>query len=175
MITNIYLMPDILVNEDQWMGYPASRERLLTFLRTSAAENVVILTGDIHTSWAAELVINPNDPAEYDPMTGEGAVGVEFVTPGITSPGLDGFEMAAETARPLNPHIRYYDLTLQGYVILDVTHERTQAAWFLYDDITQPDTATQTATAAWSVQSGQTRLMEDAEAAAPREAPAAAP
>ena len=175
MITNLYLNADTLVNEDQWMGYPASRERLLNYLRTSAAEDVIILTGDIHTSWAAELAINPNDPVEYDPTTGDGAVGVEFVAPAITSPGLDMFESIVASAQPFNPHVRYFNLTLQGYIILDVTHERTQAAWFLYDDITQPDTAMQTATAAWSVQTGQTRLMEDAEAAAPGQAPAAAP
>src|SRR5688572_4201765 len=39
----------------------------------------VALTGDIHTSWANELTEKPCNPAGYDPATGRGVGGVEFV------------------------------------------------------------------------------------------------
>ena len=60
-------MPSTVVNLDQWHGYPASRRRFLDFLRTRGASNVVVLTGDLHSSWANELVLDPADPAQYDP------------------------------------------------------------------------------------------------------------
>ena len=63
-------------------------------------DNVVVLTGDIHTSWAIDLSTNPYDDETYDPDSGAGALAVEFVTPAVTSgagywpelmkPGING-------------------------------------------------------------------------------------
>src|SRR6185503_3894010 len=112
---------------------PESRERLINFLRSSSVKDVVVLTGDINSSLANEIVIDPNDMAEYDPATSRGSVAVEFVTPAVTSPGLEGYEDLIAMARPFNPQIRWFDPVLRGYVILDVTPERTQSAWFHFD------------------------------------------
>ena len=177
MVANLILSPGMIVNLDQWHAYPASRRRLLELFRDAAPSNVVVLTGDLHTSWANELVIDPNDPAQYDPATGRGALAVEFVTPGITSPGLPvQFLGVVESARPYNPHARWYDLQRQGYLVLDVVPERVQAAWFLYTDITQPQAPAETFAAAWSVADGNLRLQkDDAPAPPPDTVPALAP
>jgi len=177
MVANLILMPGSLINLDQWQGYPTSRRRFLEFLRTSGSSNVVVLTGDIHSSWANELVVDPLDLTQYDPMTGRGALAVELVTPGITSPGLPPqFVPVVDMARPHNPHVRWFDLLRQGYMVLDVTHERTQAAWYLYADIKQPTATPETFGNAWSVKSGSTRLEQDPAAAEPPSpAPAPAP
>jgi alkaline phosphatase D len=135
-----------------------------------------VLTGDIHSSWASELVLDAADPAQYDPATGRGAVAVELVTPGITSPGLPpAFLGLVDAARPFNPHLRWFDLVRQGYLVLDVSQERTQAAWYLYADIKQAAAAPETFAAAWSVPSGSTRLVEDAGPAPAPDAPPLAP
>jgi alkaline phosphatase D len=174
MVANLILAPGMIVNLDQWHGYPASRLRLLEFLRTRAAGNVVVLTGDLHSSWANELVLDPNDPAQYDPTTGQGALAVEFVTPGITSPGIPPAYLGVVSgAQPYNPHLRWFDLVRQGYMVIDVLPERVQAAWFLYPDIKQPSAAEESFAAAWSVNSGSPRLHRDAAAAAPPDDPPA--
>lgn len=172
MVANLALAPGMIINLDQWQGYPASRRRFLDFLRTSGASNVVVLTGDIHSSFASELVLDPLDPAQYDVLTGKGAVAVELVTPGITSPGLPpNFVPVVEQARPHNPHIRWFDLLRQGYLVLDVTPERVQSAWYLYADVKTADTAAETFAAAWSVKSGTPRLEQDMAPVPPPDSP----
>jgi alkaline phosphatase D len=176
MVANLLLMPDTIANPDQWHGYPTARRRFIEFLRTSGGGNVVVLTGDIHSSWANELIVDPLNPAEYDPATGAGAAAVELVTPGITSPGLPPlFLPAVEAARPYNPHLRWFDLMRQGYMVLDVTPTRVQGAWYLFADIKKPTTGDEVFAAAWAVASGSTRLVQDAAAAGPAAGPPLAP
>src|SRR5690606_2258070 len=46
------------INIDQWDGYDAARERLLGFVEDNGIDDVVVLTGDIHTSWASDVPRN---------------------------------------------------------------------------------------------------------------------
>jgi alkaline phosphatase D len=134
---------------------------------------VVVLTGDIHSSWANDIVTLPRDHDE-----GRGSLGVEFVAPAVTSPGLEGdaLQTLIARARPFNPQVRWFDTVKRGYVLLDVTEQRVQGAWFLFDSIDTPEARTASFAAAWSVASGQRVLTQDSEPAAPRSgAPAAAP
>jgi alkaline phosphatase D len=176
MIANLLLNADTLGNpDDQWQGYQASRERLLGYIKNMNIENVVVLTGDIHSSWSMELVVNPTDPS-YDPATGKGSIAVEFVTPAVTSPGLPVDQSVVDAARPFNPHIKWFDTFRRGYIVLDVTPERVQSAWHLFEDITKPAPAESGFAAAWSVAAGTTHLTEDSSAAEARsDAPPLAP
>jgi alkaline phosphatase D len=168
MVGNLVLNADAIANLDQWHGYPASRNRFIDFLRGPEIENVVILTGDIHSSWANEIAIDPLDTEEYDPDTGAGSAAVEFVTPAVTSPGIpQAFLDLVDSAVPFNPHIKWFELTQRGYLILDVTKERVQSAWYLFDDVVDPSSVTEMFAAAYSVQSGTTRLVMDDAAAEP--------
>ncbi|MCB0502843.1 MAG: alkaline phosphatase D family protein, partial [Bacteroidetes bacterium] len=45
----------LTINADQWDGYTAERTRLYDFIVDNSMDNVVVLTGDIHTSWANDL------------------------------------------------------------------------------------------------------------------------
>ncbi len=76
-----------MFNFDLWDGYAPARQRLFDAVRDNGVDNLVVLTGDIHSSWANELTGNPWDPAAYDPATGRGVLGVEFATPAVSSPG----------------------------------------------------------------------------------------
>lgn len=130
---------EIAFNMDQWDGYRANRDRLFHHVLSNQIDNLVVLTGDIHSSWATELTLQPFNRGSYDPFTGEGAFGVEFVTPGVTSPGIPDKAGAGIVAALLDssmPHIKYTDFYYRGYVLLDITHERTQAEWHLFDDVT---------------------------------------
>ncbi len=119
-----------LFNLDQWDGYRPARERLYSTLRNNNVDNVVVMTGDIHTSWANELTSNPWDrTGAYNPATGKGVVGVEFVTPAVSSPGFTNPVEAAQTAyylRTVSPHMKYIELYKRGYGLLDITRERVQ-------------------------------------------------
>jgi len=112
------------VNGDQWDGYPAERDRIYNHVLTNNISNLVVLTGDIHSSWANDL-----PTASYNGSTGGGSAGVEFVTPSVTSPGLT-LPGGAAVIQAGNSHIKYVDLTAHGYLIMDVNQARTQADWF---------------------------------------------
>lgn len=91
---------------DIWNGYPAERRRIINFIRDREIDNVVILTGDFHTTFAFDVTDRPVDTSfqetpnlglipffspsdSYDPATGEGSVAVEFATPSISSANFD--------------------------------------------------------------------------------------
>jgi alkaline phosphatase D len=111
---------------DQWDGYPFARRRVLDALR-GGIDNVVILTGDAHSSWAFDISEDPFDAALYTPGSGAGSLAVEFVAPGVTSPGPGG---VVQELLDTHPHLRFVELERRGYVVLDLTAERAQAEWY---------------------------------------------
>lgn len=163
-------------NFDQWDGYEASRARFYEVLEEEGLDNLVVVTGDIHTSWANDLCVDPLDPERYDPETGEGAIGVEFVTPAVTSSGLGELpSVFLDRLAEFNPHNKFFELSKRGYVIVDVTPERVQGAWFHLDRIDQP-TFEESFVVAFHTDSGQNHLVaDDAPADPPEDYPAPAP
>lgn len=120
-------------NSDQWDGYATERLNLYDSIFANNVQNVVVLTGDIHTSWANDL-----PTATYDPSTGSGSAGVEFVVTSVTSPGLPRAQsLGVPLLRQLNDHMKYIDLSAKGYYILDVNKIRAQADWYYIDRIDQ--------------------------------------
>jgi alkaline phosphatase D len=163
----------LILNTDQWDGYPAQRSRLFGFLADNPAgerDDVLVLTGDIHSSWANDLTPTPADGATYDPATGSGSLAVEFVCPGITSPGLGpGAERLLRPRLPTEaPHIKYLDLSRRGYIVLDLDATRAQAAWFHAADVTSIAGSDVSFSAAWETASGTNHLVESAAPADPR-------
>jgi alkaline phosphatase D len=120
------------LNGDQWDGYPAERQRVYNHILTNNITDVVVLTGDIHSSWANDLPGN-----SYNGSTGGGSVGVEFVAPSVTSPGIN-IPGGATAIMASNSHIKYADLSLHGYVMLDVNKQRVQADWYYVNTIDNP-------------------------------------
>jgi alkaline phosphatase D len=124
---------------DVWDGYPAARERLFEAIRSMGVSDVVVLTGDIHSSFAMDLASDPTDPDRYDPATGRGSIAVEFVAPAVSSPPL-GFVQAADPVllgRAM-PHMKYVEATRNGYVLVELTPERAAATWVYVSDVHAP-------------------------------------
>lgn len=124
-------------NYDQWDGYPAARQRLFDTVKNAGVQNWVVLTGDIHSSWALEL---HEDPFADDVFSNDSSepIGVEFVTPAVTSPGIESYtraQVAAGSLEALLPHLNFVDFYFRGYVLLDITHDRLQAEWWVVDNI----------------------------------------
>ena len=65
-----------------------------------------------------------------------------------------------DLAKELNPHIKYGEVTRRGYMVVDVTPERMQAAWYHMASVTE-ETTTQSVDAAWSTALGSVRLVQD--------------
>ena len=188
---------------DFWDGYPKAKERVINFIANNQIDNVVMITGDFHTSVASDIAlfpavldgINENIPLtgvapfpvtpNYDPVSGAGSVAVEFATPGISSQNFDefffeggldsasavltslGFQFQTNNpfdsnAGPLaginpNPHIKYVDLISQGYLVLDVRPERTQANWYYTPNVLDPNSG-EFFGAAWGTNDGANHL-----------------
>lgn len=136
------------INNDQWDGYTADRQRLLDHIMQHNITNTCILSGDIHSAWANDVPYS-----NYNPATGEGSATVEFVTSSITSDGFP-FEFGEDVVLSNNSHIKYTNLLQNGYVVLDVSPERTQANYYYVNTVSEP-TATQYFEAAFYVQDGQ--------------------
>lgn len=136
-------LPQFL-NPDAWDGYPAARARFFDLIEQQAVRDVVVLTGDIHSSWAMDLARDPTDEAAYDPATGRGSLAVELVTPGITSPGLP--PALADGALGLvagNRHLKFAELSRRGFIVLELERERLEAAWHLFEEEQIADPAPQ--------------------------------
>ncbi|MDY0056100.1 MAG: alkaline phosphatase D family protein, partial [Methyloversatilis sp.] len=75
----VLAQPAIPYNLDAWDGYAVARETVLGTAR-ALDKNLVVLSGDTHNAWASDL-------ADFAGR----AVGVEFATPGVTSPGFEEY------------------------------------------------------------------------------------
>ena len=162
------------LNLDQWDGYPSARARFLDMIEQDDIANVVILTGDIHSSWVMDVARDPY--GAYDPETGEGSLMVEFVTPGVTSPGLPAAsaEVIVNAAKMDNPHIKYANFSERGYVVLDITQARVQADYYHLDGIAL-DSGTETFVGGFVMNDGRPFVVEAKEEAPAREGCTLAP
>ncbi|HEY1078207.1 MAG TPA: alkaline phosphatase D family protein [Fontimonas sp.] len=171
----------LALNGDQWDGYPAARDRVFNAIEAGAVDNVVVLTGDIHSSWGNELYRDPGELVTLlDNIVGDPldlglikALGIEFVSPSVTSGGLpaEATPLLQLAFRVVDPHIKYFDGDRHGYVLLDITPERTQGEWWYVDSILEADAGEYFGAALYSL-SGENRLRQ---ASAPTEPQAAAP
>ncbi|MEO5914101.1 MAG: alkaline phosphatase D family protein [Luteolibacter sp.] len=163
---------------DSWDGYPKERRELVKFMANKNISNTVLLTGDVHSSFAFEVA----DPAfgnpAYNPKTGAGAVAVEFVTPSLSAGNFDeevgdffssNLESKINTpdsdgVNP-NPHMKFADLDQHGYIVLSVTPAQVQADFYFLHDILKPKT-----TERWGggfINPAGTHHLKKAQAAAP--------
>jgi alkaline phosphatase D len=129
-------------NPDSWDGYRAARGRVFDMVERAKIDNLCVLTGDVHSSWAYDLPRRPFDG--YDKATGKGSVGVEFAGTSVSSPsnlgrGPDGEkQLAAQMAT--RPHLHYVDGRYRGYFIVDLTRERLQADFYAMATIEERST-----------------------------------
>ena len=116
------------LNLDAWDGYGAARERLAQDA-LSFGDNVLVLAGDTHNSWAFDLLDR-----------GGRQFGVEFGTTSVTSPGIEGAlpfppEVFAERLRRSNPHLKFANTKDRGYMTLTLTPTEATARWYYVDTV----------------------------------------
>ncbi|MGQ0629560.1 MAG: alkaline phosphatase D family protein [Sporichthyaceae bacterium] len=119
-----------LLRDDQWDGYPAERRRLVQALaeRRNRGGASVLLSGDVHSSWAF------TGPRGDDGQ----AVAVEVVTPSVSSAPLGRtrwpvvWRLLDRAVRSLE-HVDFVDVTNRGFVLLHVSRDRVSAGWHWVD------------------------------------------
>jgi alkaline phosphatase D len=132
--------------DDSWDGYPAARSRFFDILERSSIADVVVLSGDIHSSWACDLTRTE----------GSTPLAVELVTPAITSPGPD-----VDFGTNANPRVKYSDLTQHGYVLVDLDEKRAEASWIHVSNVESEQRGQPNIAAKFTTTSGQNRLVRE--------------
>jgi alkaline phosphatase D len=124
-------------NMDQWDGYVAARNRIITFLAQRQPSNPVVITGDIHSSWVNDLKVDFKNP---DSAT----VGTEFVGTSITSDFSTDFIPPIKAALSDNPHTKFFDGAYRGYVRCNLTRDRWQSDYRIVSTITEENASVST-------------------------------
>jgi alkaline phosphatase D len=97
---------------DGWDGYPAARQRLLSYFSEKRIANPVVLGGDVHSFNVADLKLDFDDPASP-------VVASEFVGTSITSQAWA--QERLDKLLPDNPHMKLMDSRYRGYVRVEIT------------------------------------------------------
>ena len=129
---------------DKWDGYVSARERLLKVLANAPPSNPVVVTGDIHSNWAAELKTNFDDPSSR-------TVAPEFIGTSMSSGG-DGTDGSFDRIQPLNPHVKFQNAR-RGYVTIELTPRECRATYRTVPYVTRPGAPISTL-ASFTVESG---------------------
>ena len=112
---------------DMWSGYPAARERILSHIADRGIVNPVVLTGDIHSSWANDLRLDPDDFAAAP-------IATEYVCTSITAGGTKPADYVAPLAATY-PHFKLADPRHGGYCAATLTVDRWTTEFFLVDNM----------------------------------------
>jgi alkaline phosphatase D len=153
------------LNGDSWDAYSAERQKIINAIRGSdggkAVNDVIILTGDVHSAWVADITDNPNLPISqaggYNPLTGDGSVATEFVVTSITSPGLPIPDEVVQAIRVSSPHIKHVKMSERGYSILRLNKDKAVCEYWAVSTIAQKG-GTETLSASFEVLQGTNRI-----------------
>jgi alkaline phosphatase D len=130
---------------DGWDGYPWARERLLGSLARGGAANPVVLGGDVHANYVANLHAQPHD-------ANSPVIAAEFCGTSISALGPDSKRVAA--VREANPHIRFADGSKRGYVVLEFGRDRLETRLRVVESVKRADADVATA-ATFTVRAGR--------------------
>lgn len=126
---------------DAWTGYPSAKLEMTALL--AQVPNPVLVCGDSHNSWAADIKL----PTPQGPLP----VAVEFGGTSVSSPGYEeelvmltpdqtaGLFLESSQANPLSDDLIYAETSLRGFSVLDITHQRVRCEWYFLDTVLSPD------------------------------------
>ena len=129
---------------DAWDGYPAARQRLLQQLVDDQVRSCVVLSGDAHTNFVADLKLDFS-------ATRSRAVATEFCGTSVTSQGRP--QSQSDVMLRENPHLKLVESDRRGYVVLDLTGATLTARLRVLSDVKMP-TSTVSTRASFSVTAG---------------------
>jgi len=157
------LLGGAFVDFDDWDGYRANRQRVLDNLYRNKISNTIILSGDSHANWVSDLA-HPNDTTTYNPLTGEGAIGVEFAGTAVTSPSAFGVGAPPAATDPIsalfvagNPDLQWSEGSFRGFFTLTIDSKEVNATYYAMSDISTPN-LNSFVSAVFNVKTGKNKL-----------------
>ena len=132
---------------DQWSGYETARNRLLSEIVSRKISNPIVLTGDIHSNWVNDLLLDFGRPQDA-------AVATEFVCTSISSGG-NGTQKATGHALLMseNPFVKFQN-SERGYVSCEVTPKEWRSRYQVVEYVDRPGAPLITRSA-WAVENGR--------------------
>jgi len=115
---------------DSWDGYPAARRRLLASAVARRIANPVVVGGDVHMHVVSDLKLDFDD--ESSPVAAS-----EFTGSSISS--NPGRVRDWKLLRDKNPHLKYVRGDQRGYVRVDLSSTRLEAALVGLETVKRPD------------------------------------
>jgi alkaline phosphatase D len=115
---------------DTWDGYAAARQNFLADLKAGAT-NAVVLSGDLHTSLAGNLLLDGEDEP----------VAVEYMTSSVTSPGFADYlpekrpGAVRDATLELNSNLQYMETERRGWLCMTLTPSSCTGEWHLIDGL----------------------------------------
>jgi alkaline phosphatase D len=171
MVMPTKVLGDSYFTFDSWQGYPREREELLTHIQSKKIDDVIFVTGDIHTFIAGDVRTK---------MGNGPSVALEFVGGSITSNGLGEIDLNAgggnlikgndlnpstppaliDALRSINPWVQTADFDHHGYGLVHADAKRFDLRFVRMQTIKQQTKATlATDGFHWSVARGQRSLL----------------
>ena len=114
---------------DGWDGYPVARRRLLDALGASGAANPLVLSGDVHTFYAAELRADFNRAAS----PANRVVATEFCGTSVSSGSRP--QKRTQEYVDMNPHFKYGRSDKRGFMLMEVTPAKTTTHFVGLDNV----------------------------------------
>ena len=121
---------------DGWDGYAPARKRLLSTVAAKHVPGVVVLGGDLHSHFVADLKPDFDDPRSP-------VVASEFCCTSITS--LSVAQSRLDIAREANPHLRYARSDRRGYTAFELDAKELRASLQVVADARDPQSGVTTA------------------------------
>ena len=125
----ILAQPAIPYNLDAWDGYAVARETVLGMAR-AYNKNLVVLSGDTHNAWASDLA---------DRLGNQ--IGIEFATPGVTSPGFEAYfptenplAVAGGLEQLIGPLV-YAETASRGFMVVTATQAECRCDWVYVSNV----------------------------------------
>lgn len=129
---NAFPGADPATNPDSWDGYHGERQALLSTL-AATSNNLVVLSGDFHSSTTADLRADPFDLET--PI-----IGTEFMAPAISSTFPTQLRTLAPLVITFNPQVRHFDPD-NGFMTCEVTSTSWTTRLHRLDDVTAEDSS----------------------------------
>jgi alkaline phosphatase D len=116
---------------DGWDGYPAARRRLLEAMVANKLANPVVIGGDVHMHYVADLKTDFDDARSP-------VVASEFCGTSISAQGPS--QKSVDAVLPENPHIQFARSDHRGYVRASIGGGKFSADLIGLDTVKRQDT-----------------------------------
>ncbi|MDM0034579.1 alkaline phosphatase D family protein [Variovorax sp. J22P271] len=138
-------------SRDGWDGYWPARQRLIDTIVASVIRNPVVIGGDIHRNWVANVHRDPYDVTST-------VIASEFCGTSISSRNRSSLDREARI-RAANPHCLLTNAERRGYGVVEVTAKRTKVDLRVVEDIKREDSSVSTLSS-FVVERDQPRIRE---------------